>query len=562
MAEPLTRTARDYDALVDELERYLPQFLPEIRDTGYNSVGRRYLRLFAGLVDDANFFIDDRFLERWLATCREMTSAIRSAREMGYERQGASGTRTTLTCTLLSGVAGPGGQDIDQWQEFASSSPPATFLATQAATIAEGGTSTTVPVVQGKRRTDVVLGTSDGESGQEYDVPAKRVELELVVVRVGAVSWTRKANLAGSGPLDRHYWLEYNEADQAVARFGDGITGRIPFAGSTITADYVFSKGKGGRVPAGEIQRVVGALASLVACTNIAGASGGSDGDSLADIKRKAPAIHDTQWRLVHESDAEALGLLVAGVAQLKSVASGSVLSVYVLPEGGAVASQALLDSVQAQLTSRRLFGGVVRTYSRTTAELLITAQVILESRSWGKTTARSSILAKLTSLDTDAPGLFHFSRVKMGPTNSPLTSIAAAMELADGVLEVDILRLTRRPSVTQSNVAAPGIVGGVQVLGAASSGIWVITALTSTRFQIAKSGAVDQLEGQVGVSWTSTLSEVTLVLGSQTDSLTPGDTWTFAVSPYRGNVVLQAGEVPTLRESDLVLDIRYSDEV
>ena len=47
------------------------------------------------------------------------------------------------------------------------------------------------------------------------------------------------------------------------------------------------------------------------------------------------------------------------------------------------------------------------------------------------------------------------------------------------------------------------------------------------------------------------------------TSSLTPGDSWTFQVSPYRGNVTLLDGEIPVLRNAiDVALDMRYEDEL
>ena len=51
----LSFTRRDLDVIDDEIDRFLPFFIPVIKDTTRSNVGRLFLRLNEGIVDKLNF---------------------------------------------------------------------------------------------------------------------------------------------------------------------------------------------------------------------------------------------------------------------------------------------------------------------------------------------------------------------------------------------------------------------------------------------------------------------------------------------------------------------------
>lgn len=568
MTERILPGARDLQALVDDLEeRYIPAFLPEIRDTGGNSVGRRYRGLHAALVDDAHLHVDQAYREGFLATCQELASAIQIAAGIHYNRRGPTGARVTLTFSTIDGAPAPaGGITIPQWTVCATKEAPTLkFLTLSAVSIPEGSTSVTVAAAQGERRTGVLLHAgAPGTPNLEVAIPASQPELELTVVRVDSVTWTRVTSLADSQPTDQHFEVRYDADDTGLLVFGDGEYGFIPPAGAPIEADYVITRGSEGGVPAGYVQKVLGTLATQVVVTNDAASTAGFDGDTLADIKRRAPAALATAWRAVHERDAVELAEGVAGVYRAQGVPEGALLRLYIQGDGGAGAPQSVLDDVLSLIQARKVTGTTVQVSAHTEAEVLISAQIILRDRLVDRAQVRGLVLAALSAPPegTLSGGPLYWSSAPFGK-NLTLTEVARAMATPSGVVEVDITRLTRRPAVTKSNAGAPDIAGLVVKASAVAESVWVLTAIDTTTFQVARDGVLQLLTGTVGVIYTPTGEEIVFTLGSATDSLTAGDTWTFTVSPYRGNVQLSAGEIPVLRAStDADLDIVFSDEV
>ena len=553
--------ARDFEALQADVEaRYMPAYLPEIRDAGGNSIGRRYRALHIALIDDAHLHTDQAYREGFLDTCVELASAVRIARSLYYNRRGPSGARVTLRFRTIDGnPAGAGGISIPQWTSATTTEAPTLrYLTLEPATIPEGNVSVDVAAAQGERRTSVLLHAgAPGTADLVVPVPASKPELELTEIRVDGVTWTRVESLADSRPTDQHFEVRFSPADTGEVVFGDGEYGYIPPAGAPIEADYVLTRGSTGGVQAGLIQRVIGALAVQVTVNNPAASTAGFDGDTIEDIKRRAPANLATAWRAVHERDAEELALRIPGVYRAQAVPTGARLNLYVQGDGGETAPQSVLDEVLSYITSRKVTGTTVRVAGHSEAEIVLAAQVILSDRSVDRARARGLVLQALQ----EAGSPLYWSTGPFGK-NLTLTAVAAAMKIA-GVSEVDVTQLTRRPAVVQSNLAAPALASVKILVNATEGSTWVITAIDSTTYQVARNGALEPTIGAVGVAYTPSAAELMFTLGTVTDALTGGDSWTFDVSPYRGNVQLGAGEIPTLRSiSDVNLDVVYSDEV
>lgn len=568
MTERIYPGARDLDALIDDIEnRYMPVFLPEIRDVGGNSVGRRYFRLIAALIDDGHLHVDQAYREGFLATCEELESGIRIAEDQFYIRRGPSGARVTLRLrTINNAPAGVGGISIPQWSSFATGdSPSLRFLTLAPAVIVEGSTYVDVAASQGERRTNVLIAAgAPGTPNLKIALPATQVELELTQIRVDGVSWSRDS-LANAGPLDQVFSTRYNSLNIGEVQFGDGEYGQLAPTGAPILADYIITRGTSGGVKAGTITKVLGALATQITVTNLGDSTEGFDGDSLSDIKRRAPASLQTGWRAVHESDAETLAVGVAGVYRARAVPEGALLRVYVQGDGGAAAPNSVLTDVLSLLNARRVTGTTVQVFAHTAAEVLIGAQVILTSRHVDRAQARAAVITALqqpTAGATDGSGVLHWSRAPFGRDLS-LAAVAKAMESPGSIGEVDITKLTRRPAVVQSNGAAPAVRGLKATELSVKTARWVLTAIDGSTYQVAREGVLELTVGQVAVAYTPTAGEGTWTLGVSGDVLTAGDTWSYTLSPYRSNVNVGAGEIPAIRAAtDIELDIVYEDEV
>jgi predicted phage baseplate assembly protein len=85
-------------------------------------------------------------------------------------------------------------------------------------------------------------------------------------------------------------WYDYDGDGGTTIRFGDGVFGLTPEAGTTFTVIYRSGGGAAGNVPADTVVSVVPGQGGLVTgCTNPFPASGGSDAETIAQVRARAP---------------------------------------------------------------------------------------------------------------------------------------------------------------------------------------------------------------------------------------------------------------------------------
>ncbi|WP_028066668.1 putative baseplate assembly protein [Solirubrobacter soli] len=179
-----------------------------------------------------------------------------------------------------------------------------------------------------------VLGGSDGMPDQgpfrlsaapvvalERPVKVRRsdgVEITITALRLeidegsGFEPWQEVDDFLASGPDDPHYVLDRAAGE---VRFGDGRFGRIPVANaglpasSIVARSYLAGGGAAGNVGAGSITTLQTTAAGVASVINARAASGGSDEESVADAKRRAPSALKARGRAVTAEDFEALSL-------------------------------------------------------------------------------------------------------------------------------------------------------------------------------------------------------------------------------------------------------------
>ena len=323
-------------------------------------------------------------------------------------------------------------------------------------------TQATVGVQQGQTQAEDI-GTSDGSDWQLFQLtqtPVAEGSVEITVT-VGAVptQWAEIENLATSDPTDKVYELSRDSAGFVYARFGDGVTGAIPTIASTISSTYRVGGGTQGNVGASKITSLISTLVFggspvAITATNPLSASGGAEEMSLEDAKFFGPRSLRALGRAVTEDDYETLSLEVAGVEEAKAVvrlpAVLREIDVYMLPSGGYVPAQALIDQVQAYLAARDVAGMTVYVQGpRHVVDISLTAKVYFLSGYSESQVAPlvTTALSDFFSVDSDL--------AKFGK-NVNLSDIMALIDNLEGVDHVDITTLTLDPATTFDWVSAP----------------------------------------------------------------------------------------------------------
>ncbi|MCS3499342.1 hypothetical protein M2189_001697 [Bradyrhizobium japonicum] len=146
---------------------------------------------------------------------------------------------------------------------------------------------------------DVWIG--NGLPGQVFQLESETVPFELLnddlQVIVGGETWEQREDFRSAGPADRVFL--FDRASRTV-RFGNGLNGKVPAAGSNIAVDCQVCAGAAGNLPAKASWQIKGANRSF---TNIEPMRGGADRADLAALRRDSRRRVGTTRPLVTDAD-------------------------------------------------------------------------------------------------------------------------------------------------------------------------------------------------------------------------------------------------------------------
>lgn len=206
------------------------------------------------------------------------------------------------------------------------------------------------------------LFASTGLPNQEVALPASPYLDASAAVAAGNGDYVEVQNFLGSTATDKHFTVVVDQNDRAAIRFGNGVNGSIP--SGTITVRYKSGGGAKGNVNAGTLKKLDGPFTDAdgdpvtVSVTNPQPASGGSDRQTVAQIKALAPESIRVLNRTVSREDFEINTRRLSEVARALMLTSNEDAGIgentgvlFVIPRGGGLPSQALKDAVKDQVT-------------------------------------------------------------------------------------------------------------------------------------------------------------------------------------------------------------------
>ena len=199
--------------------------------------------------------------------------------------------------------------------------------------------------------------------------PDPRAAVASLTLDDGERTWTPRPDLLASGRLDAHMVVEPEPGGVSRLRFGDGITGRAPGAGSTIVASYRVGSGTAGNIAANRLVRVLAPTSSQqdawsgakVCVWNPLPGIGGTDPEDMEQVRQLAPAAFRRQLRAVTSPDYSTVAEQDPGVqravARRRWTGSWYVQEVTLDPVAARADDPALLTEVTAALEVRRMAG-------------------------------------------------------------------------------------------------------------------------------------------------------------------------------------------------------------
>lgn len=343
-------TSRDFAALKADLVDLIKERTNTTWDpTDYSDLGNVLVETFAYMGDIMSHYLDRIANETTIDTAIQRKTLLSFAKLYDYVISGPTPSTVNVTFTNISSntLDIPTGTQVMAPLSFGAYSE-VYFETTTSATAVVPGASITLPCQEGKTvntdKPDLIdstynvalpanLGTSDGRATQSFTIPEPGIVNTSITVYVGQGvafgNWTYVDNLFQSGPNDRVFTTTPNEDGTIDVVFGDNVNGSIPPSGQLISATYKVSVGSAGNIKSLSITELTffpgnldPQITSYFTVSNSAPASGGTDGDTVVNIKNKIKAAVSTRRRAVTLEDFAYLANLAEGVGKCSAASS------------------------------------------------------------------------------------------------------------------------------------------------------------------------------------------------------------------------------------------------
>lgn len=310
--------AMDYESLKRRAIRFLVEQFPEdYNNYSESDYGILLLELWSFIADHVCYKIDYNANQMFVANTTEMNHMRRLALLNGYQPKPPTAAKAWVSASIdapqPSDVIIPSGylteargEDGTLSFELFAADPSGNPLPGEDILIPAGSVvNTNIIALEGESRYDTF--TSNGNPYQKFQTSSAPVIYGSLQVMVNGTPW----NLVRYIPLgpERAFTVGYNSEYLAQISFGDNVYGLIPPPGATIQVSYRIGGGRRGNIVRGAINSSsafrlgVGEGSVSVTLTNYEAAFGGSDGDTLEDIRRNIPLYTRTQNRLVTGED-------------------------------------------------------------------------------------------------------------------------------------------------------------------------------------------------------------------------------------------------------------------
>lgn len=328
MANPLNYTTYDWDQLVTNIQNRLKSkgsWLDIYRD----GAGEMLIEFLAYVANLGMYYTGRRAEETYLLTAKLLSSVKNIVAILNYQ----SRRKTSSTGILTFSISSPLTKIvyIPKYTECQTSSG-IKFVTNEGAAIEKGQTSIDVSSIQGILVQKEI--TSDGATEQEYLINDTGVENSADVdnptfrVIVDGTEWTKVSSFLYSTPTSKHFRI-INEPEGTVSvLFGDEINGKVPESGSTVLIQYIRTEGADGNVTYSGSATITtvnstiydedGSIVTVIV-SHDSSFLGGSDDETIEEIRYNAPRVFSTGDRAVTKNDFTAI------IENYSSVASANV---------------------------------------------------------------------------------------------------------------------------------------------------------------------------------------------------------------------------------------------
>lgn len=445
------------------------------------------LSLFAAIAEVLHYYVDNMARETFLSTARRYDSVVKHGALVDYHARAAiAATVDVILSRSITGNSIGAKLTIPQRTLFTDQSGNS-WLSARDVTWYSNVTTCRVPIIQHEKYTtsalnNMVIPTGDRVQLNLGTLPnGKYYEHGSMSLQIGGESWVLVETFAKSKPTDKHFMVSVDESLNPYIMFGDGTFGKKPAAGAKITnVVFYLTNGSQGNVKSNTITSVPSVISSSITdatVSNAYDAGGGSNYENFTMLKEHIPLSVKTLGVAITKEDFESLAMLVDGVNKAKAdYECGRKLTVYISPDGGAVASSELISRVYNLLSQR----APMTTWLKVKSAGKV--QIILEMDVTGKKSYKTAEIQ--TQILTALYNAYSPEQAEIGGS----VRVSDIYALIDNLSTVDYLHLTKfyiKPWPTTIYGNKELALGQFKLNKATGSMTYFITFNSSTTFTV-----------------------------------------------------------------------------
>lgn len=461
------------------------------------------LSLFAAIAEVLHYYVDNMARETFLSTARRYDSVVKHGALVDYHARAAiAATVDVILSRSITGNSIGAKLTIPQGTLFTDQSGNS-WLSARDVTWYSNVTTCKVPIIQHEKYTtsalnNMVIPTGDRVQLNLGTLPnGKYYEHGSISLQIGGESWVLVETFAKSKPTDKHFMVSVDESLNPYIMFGDGTFGKKPAAGAKITnVVFYLTNGSQGNVKSNTITSVPSVISSSITdatVSNAYDAGGGSNYENFTMLKEHIPLSVKTLGVAITKEDFESLAMLVDGVNKAKAdYECGRKLTVYISPDGGAVASSELISRVYNLLSQR----APMTTWLKVKSAGKV--QIILEMDVTGKKSYKTAEIQ--TQILTALYNAYSPEQAEIGGS----VRVSDIYALIDNLSTVDYLHLTKfyiKPWPTTIYGNKELALGQFKLNKATGSMTYFITFNSSTTFTVRSVSNGYVATGSVGSS-------------------------------------------------------------
>lgn len=461
------------------------------------------LSLFAAIAEVLHYYVDNMARETFLSTARRYDSVVKHGALVDYHARAAiAATVDVILSRSITGNSIGAKLTIPQGTLFTDQSGNS-WLSARDVTWYSNVTTCKVPIIQHEKYTtsalnNMIIPTGDRVQLNLGTLPnGKYYEHGSMSLQIGGESWVLVETFAKSKPTDKHFMVSVDESLNPYIMFGDGTFGKKPAAGAKITnVVFYLTNGSQGNVKSNTITSVPSVISSSITdatVSNAYDAGGGSNYENFTMLKEHIPLSVKTLGVAITKEDFESLAMLVDGVNKAKAdYECGRKLTVYISPDGGAVASSELISRVYNLLSQR----APMTTWLKVKSAGKV--QIILEMDVTGKKSYKTAEIQ--TQILTALYNAYSPEQAEIGGS----VRVSDIYALIDNLSTIDYLHLTKfyiKPWPTTIYGNKELALGQFKLNKATGSMTYFITFNSSTTFTVRSVSNGYVATGSVGSS-------------------------------------------------------------